>query len=157
MAAQVDSFSSTSKRRIRSLFDSTCACHWVSGYTYVKRCTICGKSFDAFSPNAKYCPKCRARKKVDTHITKHRCEECGRQIRSGIPKDSEEKALCSFCIQKEKGRIARLKEEKKRYVRCAKPCAVCGKMAILVKHTEMCPECYFKGLYPNARVKELKE
>lgn len=83
---------------------------------------------------------------------KQTCDVCGRKVRNQlkIPFGSEEKLLCSFCIKKEKERIAKIKDQKRRYIRQAKPCANCGKIAILVKRTTVCAECYFKNRFPNA-------
>jgi len=89
--------------------------------------------------------------------TKIFCEICGRRIRSGIPVDSEEKALCSFCIKRKKDAIAKLKDEKRHFRVNAKPCKVCGKMAILSR-LGTCPDCYFRDKFPAVtKVEEVKE
>ena len=122
---------------------------------YTKNCAICGEEFKTKAPTAKYCVNHRHTSRNPNHKTKVRCEACGRHINSGIPFDSEERALCSFCEKNERDAIKRIREEKMRYKRLAKPCTICGKLAIWVKHTKVCPECYYKDAFPSAT--EVKE
>jgi NMD protein affecting ribosome stability and mRNA decay len=127
---------------------------WKYSYPRTKKCIHCGKEFETVYVSRKLCDDCRAK---PTTKFKARCEICGRHIRSGIPIDSEERALCSFCESDIK-KAKREERDRKKHGRKMKPCSACGKLAYLDRWLKLCPECYFKTERPSVtKVEAIKE
>jgi ribosomal protein S14 len=111
----------------------------------MKNCKKCGKPFLGYAYQL-YChDPCVP--EGDLRKTKTYCEICGRHIKSRIPIDSLEKALCSFCEK----RISHEKQEQREKARHRdlRKCEVCGKIDYLVPYKNICYPCNLKKLHPE--------
>lgn len=117
-------------------------------------CIKCGKHFKPKfgSWGQKYCYNpCRPQKPYKNKVF---CEVCGRYIWSNILIDSTERALCSFCIERERKERQAVREIKKNF-KTAHKCKKCGNYAFLVRNTGLCRTCFSK--LTNPHILEMKE
>jgi len=120
-------------------------------------CISCGKEFYPKKPwsSQRYCwspchPK-RWTQKNKTH-----CDVCGRKIRTRIPLNSSEQALCSFCQQRKNAEKRALRENQ--YKRIMGRCKNCGDSAYLYYGSGLCHCCYIKSKNPHVLdVQEIRE